>query len=103
MDPGQRHVLETSYEALYYAGHSKKTLMRSLIGCYIGAAATEITLAEFTADAGSAGTGGASSITSNRISYCLGMQGPSFTVDSEGAAVLSALTSAAMSLRFQTD
>eukprot|EP00930_Biecheleria_cincta_P000124 TRINITY_DN10026_c0_g2_i1.p1 TRINITY_DN10026_c0_g2~~TRINITY_DN10026_c0_g2_i1.p1 ORF type:complete len:841 (-),score=145.62 TRINITY_DN10026_c0_g2_i1:277-2799(-) len=103
MDAGQRHVLETGYEALYYAGHTKKSLMRSLIGCYIGAATTEMVLAEVSLDAGSAGTGGASSITSNRISYCLGMQGPSFTVDSEGAAALSALTSASMSLRFQTE
>eukprot|EP00930_Biecheleria_cincta_P000123 TRINITY_DN10026_c0_g1_i1.p1 TRINITY_DN10026_c0_g1~~TRINITY_DN10026_c0_g1_i1.p1 ORF type:complete len:814 (-),score=139.39 TRINITY_DN10026_c0_g1_i1:57-2498(-) len=103
MDPGQRHILETGYEAMYYAGHSKKTLMRSLIGCYIGAATTEMIYAEFSSDAANAGTGGASSITSNRISYCLGMQGPSFTVDCEGAAALAALTSAAMSLRFQTE
>ena len=41
MDPGQRHILETSYEALYFSGFQKKSLMRSLIGVYIGAATSE--------------------------------------------------------------
>ena len=42
-------------------------------------------------------------ITSNRISFCLGLQGPSFTIDAQGAAALAALTNGAMSLRLQTD
>ena len=42
-------------------------------------------------------------ITSNRISFCLGLQGPSFTMDAQGAASLAALTNGAMSLRLQTE
>ncbi|CAE7503264.1 ppsA, partial [Symbiodinium pilosum] len=101
MDPAQRHILETSYEALYFSGYSKKSLMRSLLGVYIGAAATEMNLMPATAL--SSGTGGASSITSNRISFCLGLQGPSFTMDAQGASSLAALTQGSMSLRFQTE
>jgi len=100
MDPGQRHILETSYEALFYGGFQKKSLMRSLIGCYVGAAASEVA---FAANCTISGTGGASSITSNRISFCLGMQGPSYTIDAQGASSLAALTNGAMSLRLQTD
>lgn len=101
MDPGQRHILETSYEALYFSGFQKKSLMRSLIGVYIGAATSEFGFAP--QDCSMSGTGGANSITSNRISFCLGLQGPSFTIDAQGAAALAALTNGAMSLRLQTD
>jgi len=102
MDPMQRHILETSYEALYFSGFQKKTLMRSLIGVYVGASTSEFAFAP-QEDCSMSGTGGANSITSNRISFCLGMQGPSFTMDAQGAASLAALTTAAMSLRFQTE
>ncbi|CAE7304685.1 ppsA [Symbiodinium natans] len=97
MDPAQRHILETSYEALYFSGYNKKNLMRSLLGVYVGAAATEMNFMPATAC--SSGTGGASSITSNRISFCLGLQGPSFTVDAQGASALAAMGNADMSLR----
>lgn len=102
MDPAQRHILETSYEALYYSGYTKKSLMRSLLGVYVGAAATEMNYMPATT-ACSSGTGGASSITSNRISFCLGMQGPSYTIDAQGASSLSALNNGDMSLRLQTE
>jgi len=101
MDPMQRQILETSYEALFQAGLPRKKLMRALIGCYIGAAVSEFNFMPATDS--SAGTGGASSITSNRISFCLGMQGPSYTLDAQGASSLTALGHGAMSLRFQTD
>lgn len=101
MDPMQRHILETSYEALHEAGFNKKRIMRSLIGCYIGAATSEFIYLPVTDS--SAGTGGSSSITSNRISFCLGMQGPSYTIDTQGAASLNALHAAVMSLNLQTD
>mmetsp|Transcript_107589 Transcript_107589/g.335473 ORF Transcript_107589/g.335473 Transcript_107589/m.335473 type:complete len:924 (-) Transcript_107589:120-2891(-) len=101
MDPMQRHILETSYEAMFQSGLNRKKLMRSLIGCYIGAATSEFNFMPATDS--SAGTGGSSSITSNRISFCLGMQGPSYTIDAQGASSLTALGHATMSLRFQHD
>mmetsp|Transcript_70237 Transcript_70237/g.212548 ORF Transcript_70237/g.212548 Transcript_70237/m.212548 type:complete len:543 (+) Transcript_70237:2-1630(+) len=97
----QRHILETSYEALFQGGLKRKSMMRSLIGVYIGGATTEFNFMPATDS--SAGTGGSSSITSNRISFCLGLQGPSYTIDQQGASSLTAIGAAAMSLRFQTD
>jgi len=101
MDPNQRHILETSYEALSSAGYVKKALMRSLIGVYIAAAVSEFGLVPLGPESQGA-TSGANSITSNRISFCLGMQGPSYTLDNQGAGVLSALTAGFLSLRMQT-
>ena len=48
--------------------------MRSLIGVYVGAATSEFAFAPQD-DCSMSGTGGANSITSNRISFCLGLQG----------------------------
>ena len=48
--------------------------MRSLIGVYVGASNSEFALAPQD-DSSMSGTGSANSITSNRISFCLGMQG----------------------------
>jgi len=101
MDPCQRHILETSYECLFDAGFAKKSLMRSLVGVYIGAATTEFAFAENCNEG--VGTSCSGAITSNRVSFCLGMQGPSFTADLGGAAALGALCSAVNSIRFQTD
>merc|ERR1719191_2001208 len=83
------------------AGYSKKSLMRSLIGCYIGCATSEFNFMPQTDS--SAGTGGANSITSNRISFCLGMQGPSYSIDLGGAATHGGIQQAQSSLRYQTD
>ena len=60
--------------SLVWGGFEKKTLMRSLIGVYVGASNSEFALAPQD-DASMSGTGSANSITSNRISFCLGMQG----------------------------
>jgi len=101
MDPCQRHILETSYECLLDAKWTKKQLMRSLIGVYIGSAQTEFINAENCNEG--VGTSCAGAITSNRISFCLGMQGPSYTIDCGGAASLVALSTALNSLKYQSD
>lgn len=36
MDPMQKHILETSYEALFMAGYKKKELMNNYIAVYTG-------------------------------------------------------------------
>lgn len=101
MDVCQRHILETSYEALIDASFSKKQLMRSLIGVYIGAATTEFQYAENCNEG--VGTSCAGAITSNRISFCLGLQGPSYTTDLGAASGLASVSMAVNSIRFQTD
>jgi len=87
MDPHQRQVLEVGYEACFRAGYKKGKLMNCLGGVYLG---STFTIYSMVSEVGGA-TGGAASINSNRFSYCLGMKGPSMTVDTEGASSLSAV------------
>jgi len=87
MDPHQREVLEVGYEALRAAGYSKGMIMNSLGGVYVGSSMTVFGLVA----EGVGATGAAASITSNRFSFCLGIKGPSMTVDTEGASSLSAV------------
>mmetsp|Transcript_89390 Transcript_89390/g.182283 ORF Transcript_89390/g.182283 Transcript_89390/m.182283 type:complete len:743 (+) Transcript_89390:3-2231(+) len=101
MDPCQRVILETAYESLHDAGWSKKALMRQLIGVYLGASQSEFV--NCPAPEGATGTSCAGAITSNRISFCLGMQGPSFTLDIGAASSLVAAQNAAMSIKLQTE
>lgn len=85
MDPHQRWTLEVGYEAMNKAGYTKKKLMNSVGGVYLGSSHTTFS---FVAEAGGA-TGAAASINSNRFSFCLGLKGPSMTVDTDGASSLS--------------
>jgi polyketide synthase-associated protein len=101
MDPCQRVVLECGYECMVDAGYNKKKLMRSLIGVYIGLSISEMTMVE--CDGEQTGTSTAGSITSNRISFCLGMQGPSYSIDLGGAASHAAIQQGQASLRYQTE
>lgn len=86
MDPHQRQVLEVGYEACNRAGYTKSKLMNRLGGVYLGSSMTVFGNIHETG-----ATGGAASINANRFSFCLGLKGPSLTVDSEGASSLSAV------------
>eukprot|EP00930_Biecheleria_cincta_P098875 TRINITY_DN9052_c0_g2_i1.p1 TRINITY_DN9052_c0_g2~~TRINITY_DN9052_c0_g2_i1.p1 ORF type:complete len:1203 (+),score=231.24 TRINITY_DN9052_c0_g2_i1:243-3611(+) len=85
MDPHQRVVLEVGYETLHRAGYTKGKLMNSLGGVYLGGSNTTFA---FVGQAGGA-TGAAASINSNRFSFCLGLKGPSMTVDTDGSSSLT--------------
>ena len=61
--------------------------MNSRGGVYLGSGATIFGMVAEVSGA----TGGAASINSNRFSFCLGMKGPSMTIDTEGASSLSAI------------
>nr|AQS99284.1 type I polyketide synthase [Gambierdiscus excentricus] len=80
MDPQQRHILETSYECMFQAGFKKKDLMNAEIAVYIGTTNPEVNYTDQEAGACS-GTGSAVAITSNRISFQLGMMGPSSSIE----------------------
>jgi len=91
MDPGQRLVLEVTYDALYRSGMRKNTLINSTCGMYVGTSMSEWNSAEKAADVGIFGaTGGAPSITAGRLSFCLGCKGASLAIDTEAASGLSA-------------
>lgn len=90
MDPMQRHVLETSYEALYNAGYTKKTLMGAYIAVFTGCSNPEWNYIDKEAGACS-GTGSSQAITSNRTSFLLGIMGPSTSIDCEMSSAGMAL------------
>ncbi len=101
MDPQQRLLLEVSWEALEHAGYIPKSLIGSPTGVFVGIMnldyfqlATDLPLI----DAHTA-TGNAFSVTSGRLSYTLGFQGPSMAIDTACSSSLVAVHLACQSLR----
>ncbi|GAA2807800.1 type I polyketide synthase [Crossiella cryophila] len=102
MDPQQRLLLETAWESLEHARIAPDSLRGSDTGVFVGTCAQDYPeLLRDTADdvAGYVGTGSGASVMSGRISYTLGLQGPSFTVDTACSASLVALHNAVRALR----
>eukprot|EP00931_Biecheleriopsis_adriatica_P048348 TRINITY_DN27935_c0_g1_i1.p1 TRINITY_DN27935_c0_g1~~TRINITY_DN27935_c0_g1_i1.p1 ORF type:complete len:5156 (-),score=1260.04 TRINITY_DN27935_c0_g1_i1:82-15549(-) len=100
MDPQQRHLLETALSAFVDAGFSKASLMGLHGGAFVGQDKCDWNRMLSAAHAGPfAATGGSASISSNRISYSLGIKGPSATVDTACSSSLVAADTAAATLR----
>jgi acyl transferase domain-containing protein/acyl carrier protein len=104
MDPQQRLLLETAWEALEHAGQAPDGLIGSPTGVFMGVGSVDYLGAElkFTPvediDAYLA-SGGVASVISGRLSYVLGLQGPSMTVDTACSSSLTAVHLAVQSLR----
>ncbi|MFE2553017.1 SDR family NAD(P)-dependent oxidoreductase [Streptomyces sp. NPDC059355] len=88
MDPQQRLLLEASWEAFEDAGIDPRTLKGSRTGVYSGMMYHDY--------AHNASTGG---IASGRVSYVLGVEGPSMTVDTACSSSLVSLHLAIQALR----
>jgi|GEM_PF-2677171 len=92
MDPQQRLLLEVAYEACYNAGYNKETLKGQNVGVFIGQANDDWKLVSDTLSHNPYfGVGVSDSITSNRISYSLGLVGASMTIDTACSSSLVAL------------
>ncbi len=86
LDPAQRMMLEATWEAFEQAGYSMDQLRGSPTGVFVGIGKGYheygLALAGGLADLdGYVGTGSAGSTMSGRVSYVLGLEGPSMTVD----------------------
>ncbi|MEU5050467.1 SDR family NAD(P)-dependent oxidoreductase [Streptomyces sp. NPDC021096] len=103
MDPQQRLVLELSWEALEDAGIVSGQWRGGPTGIFIGAASNDYaTLLDRSGTATRsphAVAGAQRGIIANRVSYALGLRGPSLTVDAGQASSLAAVHMACESLR----
>ncbi|WP_251018449.1 polyketide synthase, partial [Streptomyces sp. ISL-11] len=103
MDPQQRLALELGWEALENSGIAPPRLRDSRTGVFVGAIWSDY--AELARERGQAGpgrhtlTGQARGIIANRLSYALGLRGPSLVVDTGQSSSLVAVHQAIQSLR----
>ena len=102
MDPQQRLFLEVAWEALEHAAIAPDRLAGSATGVFAGVGNSDYMRLLFGQpehiDA-YAGSGGSASVIAGRLSYLLGLQGPSLAVDTACSASLVAVHLACQSLR----
>ena len=103
MDPQQQLLLLTTWQALEHASIDPSRLRGRAVGVFCGLSSTDHL--QVLRDAGgvrlgsAAALGAAASIAAGRISYQLGLRGPSLTVDTACSSSLLAVHLACQSLR----
>ncbi|KAG6365497.1 hypothetical protein INS49_007108 [Diaporthe citri] len=102
MDPQQRILLETTYEALEAAGWPLEQIEGSSTAVYVGAMTADyndLQMRDPEILHAYAATGLARSMLANRISYFFDLRGPSVTIDTACSSSLVALHHAVQGLR----
>ncbi|KAI0901837.1 putative polyketide synthase [Annulohypoxylon nitens] len=102
MDPQQRMMMESAYEAVENAGVPMEDLSGSNTGCYVGCFSrdyNEMLTHDPETSPVYVSTGNGAAILSNRVSYFFDLKGPSLTVDTACSSSLVALHLACQSLR----
>jgi acyl transferase domain-containing protein/trans-aconitate methyltransferase/acyl carrier protein len=104
MDPQQRLLLTVAWEALEHAGQAPDRLQGSATGVFVGLSTNDYAQLEIAHGTTHGidmyfGTGGAHSIVAGRLSYILGLRGPSIAVDTACSSSLVATHLACQSLR----
>jgi acyl transferase domain-containing protein/NAD(P)-dependent dehydrogenase (short-subunit alcohol dehydrogenase family)/acyl carrier protein len=102
MDPQQRVTLETAWKAFENAGIDPTSLRGTQAGVYIGSEVHEYGVRVHEAPEGLDAylmTGTAPSVTSGRVSYVFGLEGPAVTVDTACSGAIVSLHLASQALR----
>jgi myxalamid-type polyketide synthase MxaB len=102
MDPQQRQLLEVHWEALENAGVVPGRLAQQQVGVFVGIGTTDYgdlqaAIGPMGTDAYN-GTGGSHAAAAGRLSYLLGVRGPSLAVDTACSSSLVSVHLAMMSL-----
>ncbi len=99
MDPRQRMMLETTWQALEDAGIHPDQLRGSRTGLYAGVATSEYRDLMIASDYGVSYLGTAPSMTVGRVAFLLGLEGPTMPVELNCASSLVAVHQAVTGLR----
>lgn len=103
LDPQQRLLLEVAWEALEHAAIDPRSLRGSRSGVFVGISnadyASRLSLRERLAIGGYLGTGNTASTASGRLSFALGLVGPSVSIDTACSSSLTSVHLAVQSLR----
>lgn len=102
LDPQQRLLLETSWRALEDGGIDPRSLAGTQTGVFVGIMSSEwssLQLNDFAGITPFRGTGSGYFMAANRISYHLGLTGPSMAIDSACSSSLTAVHHGCAALR----
>ena len=99
MDPQQRILLETTWQALEDAGIDPEGLRGSRTGVYLGIGGSEYREVIAASGQDDLFFGTAGSITAGRVAFVLGLEGPAIPLDTACASSLSAIHQAAAALQ----
>ena len=102
MDPQHRLALEVAWEALENSGYSQASLQGTPVGIYLGIANNDYgraALADIDSIDAYTGSGNSPAMVAGRLSYVLGVHGPSVAIDTSCSSSLVAVHLACASLR----